>query len=504
MTSYGLLLLAAVTGWLPVGGFPIGTGSSLVRLLHAPQYLVLPVLALVLPLAASLERLQAASVRDALAQPSIRAARARGLGEDRLLWKHAFRLSLAPLLSVYGVIGAAVLSGSFAVEVVMSWPGLGALMYEALTARDLYLVAGCALAVATLLAVSVLRPTWPCGWPIRGGSRSPDAAPRISAWLGLLLTVTGLTLAAPVLAPHDPATQHPGFILAPPMRPRLVDAAGHWRAPFVYPLILTDRLARSYARDETRPATIELFRAGRAASVETALWFPLGTDLLGRDVWSRLLYGARLSLGVAGLATAGALMLGILIGGLAGISGGLVDTFLTRTADLVIALPAIYVVLSLRAALPLVLSTSVLFWIITAVLWHSPAGRQSPAASAGSSSASAASSTQKLRGRSVSGCTRLLLRHLLPAAASFIAVQATVLLPAFIVAEATLSYVGLGFPSITPSWGVMLKEAAEGRLFIESPWLLTPAIAIAITVLSVNLLSARTISAFSGLDKSRK
>jgi len=110
----------------------------------------------VLPLAASLERLQAASMRDALAQPSIRAARARGLGEDRLLWKHAFRLSLAPLLSVYGVIGAAVLSGSFAVEVVMSWPGLGALMYEALTARDLYLVAGCAVAVATLLAVSVL------------------------------------------------------------------------------------------------------------------------------------------------------------------------------------------------------------------------------------------------------------------------------------------------------------------------------------------------------------
>jgi len=156
LTSYGLLLLAAVTGWLPVGGFPSGSGSSLVRILHAPQYLVLPVLALVLPLAASLERLQAASMRDALAQPSIRAARARGLGEDRLLWKHAFRLSLAPLLSVYGVIGAAVLSGSFAVEVVMSWPGLGALMYEALTARDLYLVAGCAVAVATLLAVSVL------------------------------------------------------------------------------------------------------------------------------------------------------------------------------------------------------------------------------------------------------------------------------------------------------------------------------------------------------------
>jgi len=155
VTSYGLLLIAAVTGWLPVGGFPIGTGSSLTVLLDAPLYLVLPVLAIVLPLAASLERLQAAAVRDVLGQPWIRAARARGLGEERLLWKHAFRPSLTPLLSVYGVVAAAVLSGSFAVEVVMSWPGLGALMYEALTARDLYLVAGCALAVSTLLAISV-------------------------------------------------------------------------------------------------------------------------------------------------------------------------------------------------------------------------------------------------------------------------------------------------------------------------------------------------------------
>jgi peptide/nickel transport system permease protein len=156
VTSYALLLMAAVTGWLPVGGFPIGAGSSLRLLLGAPQYLVLPVLALVVPLAASLERLQSAAVRDALGQPSIRAARARGLGADRLLWKHAFRLSLAPLLSIYGMIAAAVLSGSFAVEVVMSWPGLGALMYEALTARDLYLVAGCALAVSALLALCVL------------------------------------------------------------------------------------------------------------------------------------------------------------------------------------------------------------------------------------------------------------------------------------------------------------------------------------------------------------
>ena len=140
----------------PRRGIPSRLQTSLALLISAPRYLLLPTMALALPLAASMERLQAAAVREAMRQPSeYRAARARGLGEGRLLWKHGLRLSLAPILSVYGVIAATVLSGSFAVEVVMAWPGLGALMYEALVARDLYLVAGCALTVSALLAVSV-------------------------------------------------------------------------------------------------------------------------------------------------------------------------------------------------------------------------------------------------------------------------------------------------------------------------------------------------------------
>ena len=75
------------------------------------------------------------------------------------------------------------------------------------------------------------------------------------------------------------------------------------------------------------------------------------------------------------------------------------------------------------------------------------------------------------------------------ASAGFLATQATLLVPGFILAEATLSYVGLGFVEVVPSWGVMLRDAAEGRMLAEAPWLLTPAIAIAITVLSVNLIA---------------
>ena len=120
------------------------------------ESLIIPAAALALPIAAMLERLQSQAMRDALENPSIAAALARGCSKERIVWKHAWRLSLVPVLAIYGVIVGGVLSGSFVVEVVTSWPGLGALMYEGLVARDLYLVAGCAAAGALLLALGIL------------------------------------------------------------------------------------------------------------------------------------------------------------------------------------------------------------------------------------------------------------------------------------------------------------------------------------------------------------
>ena len=152
VTSFMLLLMASRTGWLPVGGFVPGSAGTVDTI----RYLVLPCLALSIPLAATLERLQSQAMREALAEPCIRAALARGCSHTRVVWRHGLRLALPPVLAVYGVLVGAVLSGSFAVEVVMAWPGLGALMYEALVARDLYLVAGCAAAGAGFLAAGVL------------------------------------------------------------------------------------------------------------------------------------------------------------------------------------------------------------------------------------------------------------------------------------------------------------------------------------------------------------
>jgi len=148
--ALALLVFAARTGLFPVGGLPGGRSA-----LEAARYFVLPVIALALPAAAVLERLQSRSLAYALGETAIVAGRARGLPARRVVWRHAFRLSLGPVLSVYGILIGGLFSGSFVVEYVMTWPGLGRLMYDALMYRDANLVAGCAATGAALLACGV-------------------------------------------------------------------------------------------------------------------------------------------------------------------------------------------------------------------------------------------------------------------------------------------------------------------------------------------------------------
>jgi peptide/nickel transport system permease protein len=156
VASLAMVLLAARTGWFPVGGMSsahaaeLSWGAWLADLAH---HVPLPAIALALPLAATLERLQSQSLREAIGQPFVRAAEARGLSRDQAMLKHAWRVSLGPVLGLYGLMIGTLLSGSFIVEVVTGWPGLGRLMYDALRARDLYLVAGCAAAGALFLAI---------------------------------------------------------------------------------------------------------------------------------------------------------------------------------------------------------------------------------------------------------------------------------------------------------------------------------------------------------------
>ena len=157
--SLALVFLAARTGWLPVGGMTSSGGLDLTWgqwLADLAWHLPIPALALGLPLAASLERLQAQAIADAARERFVAASRARGLAHTQALLRHAWPVSLRPILGLYGVMLGSLFSGSFVVEVVTSWPGLGRLMFEALRARDLFLVAGCAATGAFFLAVGTL------------------------------------------------------------------------------------------------------------------------------------------------------------------------------------------------------------------------------------------------------------------------------------------------------------------------------------------------------------
>jgi len=158
VTSLVMLVAAARTGWLPVGGLPSipADAGGMTAAFLTFRHLALPAVALALPIAASLERLQSRSLADALAEPCILAAVARGVPKRRLIWRHGLRLSLKPVLAIYGITIGSVLSGSFVVEIVTGWQGLGDLMYEGLKARDLYLVAGCATAGSVCLATGIL------------------------------------------------------------------------------------------------------------------------------------------------------------------------------------------------------------------------------------------------------------------------------------------------------------------------------------------------------------
>jgi peptide/nickel transport system permease protein len=157
LLSLGLAFVAARTGWFPVGGMG-GVGlepGPVGRLADLAWHLVLPSLALALPLAATLERIQSKAVEEVMAEPFMRCAASRGLPAARLVWRHASRVACQPVLAVYGIIVGSLLSGSFAVEIVMAWPGLGRLTYEALVARDVELVAGCAAGGAFFLMIGI-------------------------------------------------------------------------------------------------------------------------------------------------------------------------------------------------------------------------------------------------------------------------------------------------------------------------------------------------------------
>jgi peptide/nickel transport system permease protein len=311
---------------------------------------------------------------------------------------------------------------------------------------------------------------------------------RKAGW-ALLAVVAAATVLAPALASHDPEQQRRDLLSVPPTTIHVLGPDGDLHAPFIYPWMLADRLEQRYELDRSHIVPLAWFTRGRVVESSDDARAPLlllGADSFGRDVFARLLFGARLSLALSLVSAAGAALIGALLGGVAGYAGGIADDVLMRTSDFIVVLPAMYVALALRSVMPLVLSPPTVFTllaVIFAVVGAPFVSRGVRAIVRSESSLEYAVAARSLG----AGHARMLAVHLLPAAAGFVAVQATVLVPAFVLAEATLSYVGLGFPEPVASWGTMLHEASNIRAFADFPWLLSPAAAMFIVVLGLNL-----------------
>jgi peptide/nickel transport system permease protein len=267
------------------------------------------------------------------------------------------------------------------------------------------------------------------------------------------------------------------------------DAAGGWRRPFVYPWKRVSQLEQLYEEDRSAAVPLTWFSFGHIVQSTDEARAPLlllGADSFGRDVFSRLLYGARLSLALALLAALGATVIGGLLGGIAGYVGGAVDDVMMRVSDFVLVLPAMYVALMLRSMMPLTLEAPAVFALLAsifAVVGSPFITRGVRAIVRGEAALDYAAAAASLG----ASHARVLLRHLLPAARGYLVVEITLLVPAFIVGEATLSYVGLGFPDSIASWGTMLQDASSISAFADFPWLLSPAAAMFVVVWALNL-----------------
>jgi peptide/nickel transport system permease protein len=320
----------------------------------------------------------------------------------------------------------------------------------------------------------------------------------MSARARLLICVAALgalhlaVACAGFFAPYDAAAQDRDHPYAPPMRLHLVDAQGgiHLR-PFAYAQSLRAGSFDEYNEDSARAIPVQFFARGAPYRVlgvlpmrvhffgaaDGASLNLLGTDGYGRDLLSRILFGGQISL-LAGLIGAGlALSIGLGIGAAAGFWGGWKDEGLMRLAELFLALPWIYLLFAMRAFLPLTVPPLKAFLLVVVVLgavgWARPARMVRGIVL----SAKERDFVRAARGFGASG-SYLLLRHIFPETASVVLTQAAVLVPQFVLAEMTLSFLGLGVPEPVPSWGNLLASLQHYNVLVSYWWMYLPVLAM--------------------------
>lgn len=296
------------------------------------------------------------------------------------------------------------------------------------------------------------------------------------------------TLFAGFLSPYDPARQNRQTPFAPPTRLHFIDEGGRFHAwPFVYPL----RAAPdgSYTEDRSRPFPVRFLVAGDAYGMagdgsarihlfgveEPAALFLMGTDDLGRDQFSRFLHGAQVSLWAGPAAALLALSLGFLIGTGAGYYGGRVDEILMMAVELFVSLPWLYLLLAVRALLPLDLGPQEAFFVIISILGAIGWARPARIIRGVVMSARQRDFVMAARGFGASELY-LLRRHVAPQARGVTVAQAALLIPQYILAEITMSFLGVGVGEPAASWGLLLARLQQYHALTSHWWMWLPAL----------------------------
>jgi peptide/nickel transport system permease protein len=310
-------------------------------------------------------------------------------------------------------------------------------------------------------------------------------------WFVALVVLHGIIGCAGFFAPYDPAEQDRERPYMPPMRIRMVDTAGHFHfRPFFYAVQLRAGSFDQFEERTDQVLPLQFLVSGARyrllGLVPSRLHFfgapasriyLLGSDAYGRDQLSRILLGGQISL-LAGLLGAGlTLFLGVLIGAASGFYGGWRDGLLMRVAELFVALPWLYLLLALRAFLPLSVSPLRAFFLIIVVIGAVGWARPARLVRGVVLSAKERDYVRAARGFGAKD-GYLLRRHILPETSSVILTQATILVPQFVLAEMTLSFLGLGVPEPVPTWGSLLASLQQYSVLVSYWWMYLPALAI--------------------------